>query len=88
MSAELKPLFVCINQMLGVLMDDKAYRATKYLSPKLIIRATRRRYKGKIKDPFEVVLTMGKPNYAEREFIKKSKKAGESFPIKKTQLKY
>jgi len=35
-----------------------------------------------------MVLTIGRPNYAEREFIKLCKKAGEPFPVKKMQLKF
>lgn len=35
-----------------------------------------------------VVVTVGAPNYAGREFIKACKKAGETFPVKKIQLKY
>jgi hypothetical protein len=34
------------------------------------------------------VFTIGKPNYEEREFIKKCKKAGEPFPVKKIQVKF
>jgi hypothetical protein len=34
----------------------------------------------------EIVVTIGKPNYAERKFIELAKKAGEPFPIKKIQL--
>lgn len=90
MDKELKPLFKCFDEMLEIMLGDEVVCATKYLSSKLIIRATRRRYKGKIsnKRPFEVMLTMGKPNYREREFIRKCKKAKEPFPVKKIQLKY
>lgn len=67
-----------------------AYKATKYLSDKLTIKATRKRYKGKYwkNETADIVFTVGKPNYLEREFIKKAKKAGEPFPIKKVQVKY
>ncbi len=67
--------------------------ATKYLGEKLIIRAVRKRYKNLAgckrftKGNVEIVLTIGKPNYAERQFIKLAKKTGEPFPIKKIQLK-
>lgn len=68
-------------------------RATAYISPTLVAKATRR---GKLshsslmprKDNIEMVVTVGRPNYAERQFIKLCKKAGESFPIKKIQLKF
>lgn len=38
--------------------------------------------------PLDLRLTIGRPNYSERKFIKQCVKAGEPFPIKKIQLKY
>jgi hypothetical protein len=71
---------------------DGAYKATKYISENETLKATRRRYKGKIMKgkchPVEILFTVGRPNYLERDFIKACKKAGEPFPIKKIQLKY
>jgi hypothetical protein len=66
------------------------YKATKYISDKLTIKATRKRYKGKFlhNKVVDLVFTMGIPNYEERQFIKLCKKAGESFPVKKIQLKF
>jgi len=66
-----------------------AYKATKYLNDKLTIKATRKRYKDKIlkNRAIDIIFTIGKPNYEEREFIKKCKKAGELFPVKKIQVK-
>lgn len=67
----------------------KIIKATKYISPKEIVRATRKTYGKKIRHGnIEIHLTIGRPNYAEREFIKLCQKAGEPFPIKKIQLKY
>jgi len=64
--------------------------ATKFWDEGMVIRATRRTYEGKIRwrngAPVEILLHIGKPNYAEREFIKKCKKTGEPFPVKKIQL--
>lgn len=78
-----------IVDLIEVLDGTGAIRATKYLSEKQIIRAVRRTYGGKIiKGNTEIVLTMGKPNYQEREFIKNCKKAGEGFPVKKIQIKW
>ena len=68
-----------------VLQNKNVYRATKYFSPKLVAKATRRRkYDGR-SSRTEVVLTFGTPNYAERGFIKKWRKS--DFPIKKIQVK-
>lgn len=70
------------------LIANKAHVATKYLGPKDIVRATRVLCRGRIDNRrnTEVVLTIGRPNYQEREFIKKCKK--DSFPIKEIQLKF
>ena len=56
-----------------------AYKATKYLNDKLTIKATRKRYKGKFSrstEAIDIVFTVGKPNYEEREQIKRGKKLG------------
>ena len=71
-------------------MRTDAVKATKYLAPNHIVRATKKRY-GYARGPkenFEIILTIGKPNYAEREFVKVCKKAGEPFPVKKVQLRF
>lgn len=54
----------------------------------MIVRATRILYNGKASEQgnMEIRLTIGKPNYAEREFIKDCKKAGEPFPVERVQL--
>lgn len=73
-----------------VLYGD-AVKATKYISRKSIIRATRKRFHKRIltltNHNAEITLTVGKPNFIEREFIKDCIKAGEPFPVKKVQLK-
>lgn len=68
------------------LMGPGAYRATKFLSPVMVVKATRphrfdRRSRGQT-----VVVTVGKPNYRERRFLKACRKAGEPLPVKKIQL--
>lgn len=70
------------------LIGSNAVRATKYISPTLVMSATRKRYGGKfLKGNLDIVVKIGRPNYVEREFIKDYKKAGEPFPVKKVQLK-
>lgn len=78
------------SELAECILVGGAYKATKYLSDKLTIKATRKRYKGRIykSENVDMVFTVGKPNYLEREFIKDCKKAGEPFPVKKVQLKY
>ena len=51
----------------------------------MIIRGTRTKI-FRSTDNIEIILTIGKPNYLEREFIKKCVKAKEPFPVKKIQF--
>jgi hypothetical protein len=78
-----------ISDLTDILLEGGAVKATKYFSDKLIVRAVRRTYGRKIvKRNIEIVLTIGKPNYQERAFIKQCKKSGEPFPVKNIQIKW
>lgn len=80
-----------IAQLAEIILDGGAVRATKYVSDKLTVKATRQTYKGRIDKRARAVtmlVTVGIPNYVEREFIKKCKQAGEPFPVKKIQVKW
>lgn len=77
------------DSVIETLVTSKAVRATKYISPTQIIRAVRTSYGGRFsRGNVEITLTIGKPNYREREFIKLCKDAGEPFPVAKIQLKF
>jgi hypothetical protein len=78
------------GKVINALILNGARRATKYVSEKHVITASRKCWKGKInkRDNIEIVLKIGRPNFAEREFIKKCKKVKEPFPVKKVQLKF
>jgi hypothetical protein len=77
------------SELAECILVGGAYKATKYLNDKLTIKATRKRYRGGVvHKAIDIVFTVGKPNYEEREFIQRAKKAGEPFPIKKIQLKW
>lgn len=65
----------------------KERRATKFLGPNMVVKLTRQRKHDKRSRSQTFLLTIGKPNYAERKFIKSCKKAGEPFPIQKVQLR-
>ncbi len=71
----------------AVVNDSNVKRAVKYISPKMIARATRTGKKAVRSGNIEITLTIGKPNYLEREFIKLCNKAKEPYPIKIVQLK-
>lgn len=78
------------SELAGRILVSGAYKATKYLNEKLTIKATRKRYNGKVLQgkAVDIVFTVGKPNYEEREMIKKFKKSGLAFPIKNIYEKY
>lgn len=77
-----------IGRTVSTLLEQRARRATKYLSEKFVITATRRHKPDGRANRVEVLVTIGAPNYAGREFVKACKKAGEKFPVKKVQLKF
>jgi hypothetical protein len=83
-----------INSLIKDILTTKAKKATRFVSPKEIIRAVRTSYKGKTgkkgfdKGNIEITLTIGKPNYAERDFIKICLKAKQKFPLHKNILKF
>lgn len=78
-----------ILQTIKTLLHANAWKATKFISDKMVIHATRRLYGRKFsKDRIEILLTIARPNYTNREFIKACKKAGEKLPVKKVQIKY
>ena len=63
-------------------------KATVYLSEDTVVKATRRHRGAKNSRTTELILTLGRPNYEERAFIKTCKKAGEPLPVRKVQLKF
>lgn len=79
-----------VNKVIEILLRAEARKTVKYVSPVLVVRAVRKTYGKKIlkRHNTEIILTIGKPNFLEREFIKTAKKVGEKFPIKKIQIKY
>lgn len=79
------------NESIGelvTLIDLGGYKkATKFWSPRFVVKATRQGERDLRAKQVTVLITLGRPNYVEREFIKKATKAKEPFPIKKIQLK-
>lgn len=79
------------QKVIDAVVANGAYRATLYVSDRLVMRATRRLHRGRIPrktENIEVTVTSGRPNYRERKFIKLCKKAGESFPVRRVQLQF
>lgn len=83
-----------IGQVVEALLTAEAHKATKYVSQTQVISATRILVRGRIPTPrmtrryAHIVLTIGKPNYAQRQFIKVCNRAGEPLPVNKIQLKF
>jgi hypothetical protein len=75
------------NNTISTLLNTRAYQATRYISPKLVIRATRRQRIDARARRIELIVTIGQPNYRERQFIKLLKRAGEPFPVRAVQLR-
>lgn len=69
------------------LLGNKIRRATVYLSPTCTVKVSNVRRVGKRDKYVTLAVTYGVPNYEERIFIKACKKAGESFPVKRVQMK-
>ena len=72
------------GQLAEIILEGGAKRATKYLGPNLTVKATlqgsRHRYDNTL------VVSIGRPNWKERKFIKACQRANEPFPVKKVQI--
>jgi hypothetical protein len=70
------------SELAEIILIGGAYKATRYLNPKLTIKATRKRYKGKFlkNAAIDIVFTVGKPNYEEREVLKRAGLSKTEFP--------
>lgn len=77
-----------VDNLFKALEDSSVRKATIYLNPKLTAKATRQRPWDRWAKAETFLVTVGVPNYSERAFIKLCKKAKESFPVKKVQLKF
>jgi hypothetical protein len=78
---------VC-GDVIELMLMRGARRATRYISPTEVVKATRRHKPRKSDRTTEMVVTVGRPNYAEREFIKRCKKSGEPLPVNKIHLEF
>lgn len=71
------------NAVIGALLISEAKRATKYLSPGLVINATRIVHGKKIdrrNSRIDIQVKVGRPNHAERQFINKRLLKGRPVP--------
>lgn len=70
-----------------LIANEIARSVTKYITPKLVVRATWRHKPSRRHTREEMVVTYGAPNYLEAEFVRQAVKAGEPFPVKKAQIR-
>ena len=79
-----------LGQLLTAVVAPNVYRSTAYCSPTTVMKLTRRRFNGKLPKGRArgetMLLTIGTPNYRERQYIKLCRKAQEPFPLRKVQL--
>lgn len=75
-----------VESVVAALVASKAKMATKYVDEKTVVRAT---VFGKLDSRnLDIRLKIGRPAFADRKFIADCKKAGESFPVKRIQLRF
>jgi hypothetical protein len=75
-----------MGKVMDLVLFSGMKHAVKFIQPDHVLKATRRG-KDNRANHIEILVTVGKPNFRERAFIKACKKAGEPFPIKKIQVK-
>lgn len=68
-----------VQKMLELLEQNPQLRQVRYYrSPKRVVKLTRRQ---KSRKTTEYILTVGKPNYRDRQFIRLCIRARQPFPI-------
>lgn len=73
----------CIEHLL---FNPKMRKATRYLDDDTVVKATRQRKHDGRSRQSTFLVTVGRPNYAERQFIKECKQVGVPIPLRKVQL--
>ena len=75
-------------EILDWVVSGKAIKVTKWMTNNHIIRATRTRYGGKFNNKnVEITLSICKPNFAEREWLKNTQDKNVKFPLKGVVVK-
>lgn len=76
-----------IQQCVDTLLATKSRSVTKFLSPVRMVRATMilydKRWPRKNWQSMSIKVTLGRPNYRERKYVKDLVAAGEKFPLRK-----
>lgn len=69
-------------------LSADARKATVYVDEKTVVSVCRRFRFSRRNTRDDFVLKIGAPNYEERDFIRRCKRAGEPLPVRKVQLKF
>lgn len=78
-----------LAQVVEILMSEADVRmATIYFDGQTVIRGTARHRLDARARSTTIVLTVGKPNFVERRFIRLCRQAKEPLPVRKVQLKF
>lgn len=77
-----------VGKVVGALVASGAKRATLYLSAKERVSAQYVGDRDGRVSRHSIIVTIGTPNYQDREFIKRCRRAREPFPVRKVQLKF
>lgn len=80
--------YQAISRVVQACYERKVRQATIFLAPQFVVKATRRFRPDKRSFHEEILLTLGKPNSKERQFIRLCLRVKEPFPVKKMQLKW
>ena len=75
------------SSVVEVLLRSESRSVTKFLAADCVVRATHTHRPDKRSRSTSLVVTFGKPNYREREFVKACRVAGEPFPVRKIQMR-
>ena len=76
---------LAVQQTVGYVLKGFK-KATKFVSPNFTVKATHQGKLDRSDKQDTILVTVGRPNYTERQFIKAAKLAGEPFPIRKVYL--
>jgi hypothetical protein len=71
-----------VANVIQALLNNDVKKVTRFISPNVTVTATRLHRPDKRSRGESYVVTVGRPNYANREFIKECKAAGEPFPVR------
>lgn len=83
--AEQKKIGECVSDVLNV---RNVRKATAYISERRVIKATAQCRANKRSKSVTILVTVGKPNFVERRFIRLCKKAGMVFPLRQIQWRF